>query len=202
MKLFKKKPDPKLVRQFGRLRGQAIAATNRPSLSKRKSRREGKAIWQWVVEMLILVTGVIATLTVGVTQLEAVRDSLKSTTAASVFEQQQELDKVFVEMPQYAQYFEEKVEIIPPEHEVQVRAIAFRTLDHFEHIRFQIANNLFSANHVAWHEYFSESFRYSPVLCRTLLENNEVYGGTTGPHSLWANFAELPCAELGISEGS
>lgn len=101
---WKKKATPEATQRFHRLRGRALAEAGERTLGKSKKGREGKPIWQWVVEMGLIARGLL----LGWWQLDAVQDSLKSNTAASVYAQQQDLDKIFVDLPAFAPYFEEK----------------------------------------------------------------------------------------------
>ncbi len=160
--------------------------------------------------------GASVTLWVGYSQLASVNDGLASSTAAAVYEQQQEIDDLFVEHPELDPFFSDKVRVpeppvLPPnatqeqkdeyteavQKKARAEAIAFRILDHFEHIRYQVDNGLFEASYGAWNDYIRTSFESSPVLCDMLLTNNEEYEGT-GDESLWKVFAASPCGALGF----
>lgn len=183
----------------------------------------GKATWQWVVEMCIIAAGVLVTydlgsktLNLGISQLQSVNDGLSSSAAAAVYQQQQDVDSIFVEHPELDRYFSDNIQIPPVpvltpgataeeqkafeeavQRKARVEAIAFRLLDHFEHLRYQVENGLFEISFAAWDEYIRTSFNSSPVLCELLLKNNAEYDGL-GDGSLWKDFAATPCAELGF----
>lgn len=220
-------PDPDLAAKAAEVRARFMLTVAQKPRDSRWTRwkswwRRHWKLWRkqftlpWVIEMLIIFAGVTATLLVGYFQLKSVNDGLSSSTAAAVYQQQQEIDDIFVEHPEMNPYFSDEVPVPPPpvlspiatepEREIyeeavqkkaKIEAVAFRILDHFEHIRYQVENGLFEISYASWDEYIRTSFSSSPVLCEMLLKNNEEYDGTRDG-SLWEEFAATPCAEVGI----
>lgn len=163
--------------------------------------RAEKATWQWVVEMVILGVGVVLgwqTLSLGLTQFETANAGLSSSAAAAVYQQQQDIDNIFIEHPETDPYFSDGIAApTTAQDRAKIRSIAFRLIDHFDHVLYQLNNGLFESNYDAWVHYIKRSFEKSPILCETLLNNNMEYGGTE-EGSLWNDFAAPACAELGI----
>lgn len=151
---------------------------------------------RWRVEMFILAAGVVAggvTLAFTVAQLNSVNKGLDSTAAAAVYQQQQDIDNIFVENDGLDAFFSEG-DPVPADHKdrAKIKAVAFRLLDHFEHIEYQIEADLFEDNLDGWKAYISGSFADSPVLCETLVGNLAEYD------TLWGEFASEPCTALGV----
>lgn len=221
--------DAALTSKVGEVRARVMAsAAARSRVSKNRWkrvvawRRDGWPRWKrqitfpWVIEMLIIAIGVTFTLVVGASQLASVNDGLASSTAAAVYQQQQEIDDIFVEYPELVPYFDDEEPVSPlpvvgpdrapaevkaledaKQKEARIEAIAFRLLDHFEHIRYHLDEGLFETSHDAWEEYIRASFKNSPVLCRVLTTNLKEYDSTE-KGSLWKKFAAEPCAKFGI----
>jgi hypothetical protein len=69
----------------------------------------------------------------------------------------------------------------------RARIVAGAMLDHFEHVRVQIARGTFEADTASWDAYISETFENSPLLCQQLEQNAEFYGGAgAGTVGDWA----------------
>ncbi|SDI69653.1 hypothetical protein SAMN04488693_1195 [Arthrobacter subterraneus] len=148
--------------------------------------------------MGLLAVTIAVTLGAAITQLSSLNSGLDSSAAAAVYSQQQEIDEIFVERPEYLTYFEEGTP--PPssgDEASRVRAISYRLLDHFEHVRYQIDAGLFEETETTWNEYFGSSFEDSPALCAALVEAIKEYDGTGGD-TLWAEHAKEPCGAYGI----
>lgn len=145
-----------------------------------------------VAEISIIALGIIAAGTVGVYQLMKVDESLTSSTAASIYAQQQEINHLFVEHEELQPYFWHNHQA--PERDVSVAAaVASRLLDHFEHLMFQLDSNAFDEERDGWEAYMRGSFADSPVLCRTLVKDIEEYGGI-GIGTMWDKYAKEPCS--------
>lgn len=171
-----------------------------------------KQTWQWAVEVLLILATVVVAIYMGYHQLQSVDDALSSSAAAAVYEQQQAINEIFVDHPEMQPYFWEgepvpAVENAPANAEVEANAntpavaeaLSFQLLDHFEHVRYQIENGLFESDLEAWEATINDFFASSPILCETLLKDNEMYSGT-GPETLWGKHAEEPCGQLGIRD--
>lgn len=196
---------------------QKISAREFRKALTRRSRREpneraqsDKSTWKWAVEMVLIFCGglvalgslvvAVVALKVTIIQLDAVNDGLSSSAAAAVYQQQQDIDDIFVEYPEVDPYFSDKEPIpaeLGDEQESKIKAVAFRILDHFEHIRYQLETGLFEVEEDAWLDYMETSFEESRVLCDTLLTYNSEYDGLE-EDTLWAESAATGCAGLGI----
>lgn len=116
-----------------------------------------------------------------------------------VYTRQHEINEVFLQNPELSPYFYENAQL-PDTGDAdsanitrQAQAVASDILDFFEVVRFTIDSGDFNADVDSWSAYLSESFSLSPVLCVTLLENREYYGGTN-EWALWPRFAQPVCA--------
>jgi hypothetical protein len=93
-----------------------------------------------------------------------------------------EVDRVFVDNPEYQKYFLDGVDIAPGDKDYpKALSISLLLLDYLDSF-----NVLLDYNHdlisdgilqrEAWKHYFTESFKKSPILCRTLMSDPESYG--------------------------
>lgn len=157
------------------------------------------------VELLLIGAGVAATLIAAAYQYFGIRSTLESSTAASLYAQQQEIDKIFVENVDLQPYFWRRQELPDPaaiqdpaaRREAQQlaarsEATAHRILDHFAHLKYQMGTQAFTSERADWEAYIRRSFAESIILCRALEGDRESFGGA-GPDSLWGLYAEEPC---------
>ncbi|MFC7850666.1 hypothetical protein ACFUTU_19540 [Arthrobacter sp. NPDC057388] len=146
-----------------------------------------------------------ATLIAAGYQYLGIRSTLESSTASSLYAQQQEIDRIFVDQPDLQPYFWDHREL--PDAAVirdpaakreaqqlagRAEATAHRILDHFAHLKYQMGTQAFTSERADWEAYIRRSFADSPVLCRALQDDREAFGGT-GPDSLWGRYAAEPC---------
>jgi hypothetical protein len=93
-----------------------------------------------------------------------------------------EVDRVFVDNPEYQKYFLDGVDIAPGDKDYpKALSISVLILDYLDSF-----NVLLDYNHdlisdgilqqKAWKHYFTESFKKSPLLCRTLMSDPDSYG--------------------------
>ena len=93
-----------------------------------------------------------------------------------------EVDRVFVDNPEFQKYFLDGVDVTPGDKDYpKALSIAVLVLDYLDSF-----NVLLDYNHdlisdgilqqEAWKHYFSQSFTKSPLLCRTLMSDPESYG--------------------------
>jgi hypothetical protein len=73
-----------------------------------------------------------------------------------------------------------------------VAAVAYRILDFFAHVRYQIDHGLFEDHRASWDRYIRDSFASSQVLCASLEQSISGYGGRE-PGSLWYDYAQDVC---------
>lgn len=160
------------------------------------------------IELLLIGAGVAATLIAAAYQYFGIRSTLESSTAASLYAQQQEIDKIFVDNVDLQPYFWRRQELPDPaaiqdpaaRREAQQlaarsEATAHRILDHFAHLKYQMGTQAFTSERADWEAYIRRSFAESIVLCRALEGDRESFGGA-GPDSLWGLYAEGPCREV------
>jgi hypothetical protein len=156
-------------------------------------------------ELLLIGAGVAATLIAAAYQYAGIRSTLESSTASSLYAQQQEIDRIFVDNVDLQPYFWHRRELPDPslirdpavklEAEQlagRAEAAAHRILDHFAHLRYQMGTQAFTSERADWEAYMRRSFADSLILCRALRDDQEAFGGT-GPDSLWGRYAEEPC---------
>lgn len=151
------------------------------------------------VELLLIGAGVAATLIAAAYQYFGIRSTLESSTAASLYAQQQEIDKIFVENVDLQPYFWRRQELPDPAARREAQqlaarseATAHRILDHFAHLKYQMGTQAFTSERADWEAYIRRSFAESLILCRALSADKEAFGGA-GPDSLWGLYAEEPC---------
>jgi hypothetical protein len=148
---------------------------------------------------------VAATLIAAAYQYLGIRSTLESSTASSLYAQQQEVDRIFVDNVDLQPYFWHGQELPDAsavrdpaaKQEAQqlagrAEATAHRILDHFAHLKYQMGTQAFISEKTDWEAYMRRSFADSPVLCRALRDDREAFGGT-GPDSLWGRYAAQPC---------
>ncbi len=93
-----------------------------------------------------------------------------------------EVDRVFVDNPEFQKYFLDGVDITPGDKDYpKALSISVLLLDYLDSF-----NVLLDYNHdlisdgilqqEAWKHYFTESFKKSPLLCRTLISDPDSYG--------------------------
>ncbi|MFE4835073.1 hypothetical protein ACFRAU_10355 [Arthrobacter sp. NPDC056691] len=156
-------------------------------------------------ELLLIGAGVAATLIAAAYQYVGIRSTLESSTASSLYAQQQEIDRIFVDNVELQPYFWHRQELPDPsvipdpaakleaQHlAARAEATAHRILDHFAHLKYQMGTQAFTSERTDWEAYMQRSFADSRILCRALRGDQEAYGGT-GPDSLWGRYAEEPC---------
>ena len=156
-------------------------------------------------ELLLIGAGVAATLIAAAYQYAGIRSTLESSTASSLYAQQQEIDTIFVDNVDLQPYFWHRREL--PDRSLirdpaakleaerlagRAEATAHRILDHFAHLRYQMGTQAFTSERADWEAYMRRSFADSLILCRALRDDQEAFGGT-GPDSLWGRYAEEPC---------
>ena len=156
-------------------------------------------------ELLLIGAGVAATLIAAAYQYLGIRSTLESSTASSLYAQQQEIDRIFVDNVDLQPYFWHRQELPDAaairdpaaKQEAQqlagrAEATAHRILDHFAHLKYQMGTQAFTSEKTDWEAYMRRSFADSPVLCRALRDDREAFGGT-GPDSLWGRYAAESC---------
>jgi hypothetical protein len=147
----------------------------------------------------------VVTVIFGLVQSLNLEKTLKSSTAATIYAQQQDIDKIFVNMTTLQPFFwDDKPLPLPASPPVdgdpalvliaQARGVASRILDHFEHLDYQMRSGAFEEKE-DWDAYMKESFKNSPVLCLTLWDDKDEYGGTDSG-SLWTTYAKGNCPEV------
>ena len=165
-----------------------------------RARRLGRA------ELLLIGAGVAATLIAAAYQYAGIRSTLESSTASSLYAQQQEIDRIFVDNVDLQPYFWRRQEL-PDASAVEdpaakrtaeqlagrAEATAHRILDHFAHLKYQMGTQAFTSERADWEAYIRRSFADSLILCRALRDDPEAFGGM-GADSLWGRYAEEPCA--------
>lgn len=160
------------------------------------------------LELWLIGAGVAATLIAAAYQYSGIRNTLESNTAASLYSQQQEIDKIFVEHTDLQPYFWLRKQLPQPEAaknpeekraaenlSARAEAVSYRILDHFAHLKYQMNMQAFDTERADWEAYISQSFERSLVLCRALWTDREAFGGT-GPQSLWGLYAEPACKDV------
>lgn len=156
-------------------------------------------------ELLLIAAGVAATLIAAAYQYVGIRSTLESSTAASLYAQQQEIDRIFVDNVDLQPYFWRRQELPDPaalqnaaekleaqQLAARAEATAHRILDHFAHLKYQMGMQAFTSERADWEAYMRQSFAESPILCRALWADRESFGGN-GADSLWGRYAEEPC---------
>ena len=156
-------------------------------------------------ELLLIGAGVAATLIAAAYQYLGIRSTLESSTASSLYAQQQEIDRIFADNTDLQPYFWDRQElpdasaIRDPAAKQEARqladraeATAHRILDHFAHLKYQMGTQAFTSERTDWEAYIRRSFADSPILCRALRDDREAFGGTA-PDSLWGRYAAEPC---------
>ena len=164
-----------------------------------RARRFGRA------ELLLIGAGVAATLIAAGYQYAGIRSTLESSTASSLYAQQQEIDRIFVDNVDLQPYFWRRQElpdvsaVADPAAKLaaqqlagRAEATAHRILDHFAHLKYQMGTQAFTSERADWEAYIRRSFADSLILCRALRDDREAFGGT-GADSLWGRYAEEPC---------
>jgi hypothetical protein len=167
-----------------------------------KGNRARRLRW---AELLLIAAGVAATLIAAAYQYLGIRSTLESSTASSLYAQQQEIDRIFVDHVDLQPYFWHHRELPDAsaigdpaakreaqERAARAEATAHRILDHFAHLKYQMGTQAFTSERADWEAYIKRSFADSPVLCRALRDDREAFGGT-GPESLWGGYAAEPC---------
>lgn len=160
------------------------------------------------LELWLIGAGVAATLIAAAYQYSGIKNTLESNAAASLYSQQQEIDKIFVEHTDLQPYFWLRKELPRPEASkspeekleaenlaARAEAISYRILDHFAHLKYQMNTQAFDTERADWEAYISQSFERSLVLCRALWADREAFGGT-GAQSLWGLYAEPACRDV------
>jgi hypothetical protein len=158
-------------------------------------------------ELLLIGAGVAATLIGAAYQYAGIRSTLESSTASSLYAQQQEIDRIFVDNVDLQPYFWHRQElpdaaaIRDPAAKLEAQqlaaraeATAHRILDHFAHLKYQMGTQAFTSERADWEAYMRRSFADSLILCRALRGDQEAFGGT-GADSLWGRYAEEPCRD-------
>ena len=74
----------------------------------------------------------------------------------------------------------------------QAYIVAGAMLDHFEHVRFQIATGAMAADRGSWDAYIVKTFKESPLLCAEFRRHKAYYGG--GGHGTIGDWANQGCA--------
>jgi hypothetical protein len=171
----------------------------------RAQAKRGRARRLRRAELLLIGAGVAATLIAAAYQYTGIRSTLESSTASTLYAQQQEIDRIFVDNVDLQPYFWRRRELPDPsvirdpaaklEAEQlagRAEATAHRILDHFAHLRYQMGTQAFTSERADWEAYMRRSFADSLILCRALRDDQEAFGGA-GPDSLWGRYAEEPC---------
>jgi hypothetical protein len=171
----------------------------------RAQAKRGRARRLRRAELLLIGAGVAATLIAAAYQYAGIRSTLESSTASSLYAQQQEIDRIFVDNVDLQPYFWRRRELPDPsvirdpaaKREAEqlagrAEATAHRILDHFAHLRYQMGTQAFTSERADWEAYMRRSFADSLILCRALRDDQEAFGGA-GPDSLWGRYAEEPC---------
>jgi hypothetical protein len=137
---------------------------------------------------------VLAAAALGLSQLASISDSLESSAAASIFTQQLEVNKLFLQDNNHrlAPYFfdDEPIPANATDTRQKAGQIAGSILDFFSHVEDQTNTGSFEIDE-GWQAYIRGSFKSSPILCETLSANLDAYGGAEG--YLWKTFALDAC---------
>jgi hypothetical protein len=126
----------------------------------------------------------------GLNQAKKLTESIESSnrsnnlsTWSTITNQGMEIDKIFVDHPEFQQYFFEGVEIKPNDANLpRAQAIATSFLDYLDSataLLYQMKKTPTPVPFVeydTWNRYFDVQFRRSPLLCHTLFENKDIYG--------------------------
>ena len=110
-------------------------------------------------------------------------------TWASVSNQSMEVDKIFIQNPEFQRYFGDKVKIAENDPNYKkAKAIAFLLLDFLEsgltiveYLSEGFAESIVEKD--AWHTYVKTMFQSSPILCKQYTENKSNYGSTLRRHA-------------------
>lgn len=164
----------------------------------RKSRlgwaRDNTWLPTWLEGIAVIIAAIVA-----IVQLSQINRTLVSSAAANVFNQQLEVNRLFLEDDNYRlmPYFFGG-EPIPPNVELQQKAdqVAGSILDFFSSVEDQKNAGTFEVDE-GWRAYIGESFRRSKVLCVTLKRDLSFYGGKDG--YLWSNFGQAECSRWGVT---
>lgn len=137
--------------------------------------------------------------------LGVIRSTVESSIASSLYAQQQEIDRIFVDNVDLQPYFWHRRELPDAsaigdpaakqeaqQLAVRAEATAHRFLDHFAHLKYQMGTQAFTSERADWEAYIRRSFADSPALCRALRDDREAFGGT-GTDTLWGWYAAKPC---------
>jgi hypothetical protein len=134
------------------------------------------------ITMVVTVIGlVVAIATVGFVawQLHELNETLESQAYNYIDDNQLELDKAFVEKPQYRKYFYENALLPADSNEVdEILALVDLKLDIIDAFYSQ-ADHIDWKKHytrAAWDEFYSDSFRCSQILCQRICKDWNEYG--------------------------
>jgi hypothetical protein len=143
----------------------------------RKRLIDNEAAASWTEAAVVLVAAIIA-----IIQLVKVNDGLRSQASASVFDQQLEINKLFLQedTKRLIPYFFDGRDL-PSGHPLKPQAnmIAGSILDFFSHVEDQQEAGVFAIDR-GWTAYMNYSFATSPTLCEVLEANQTLYSD-----SLW-----------------
>jgi hypothetical protein len=134
---------------------------------------DNESVASWSEVAIILVAAIIA-----IIQLAKVNDGLRSQASSAVFDQQLEINKLFLQdedAKELIPYFFDGQEL-PEDHRLRPQAnmIAGSILDFFSHVEDQQEADVFSVDR-GWAEYMDYSFENSPTLCEVLEANQALY---------------------------
>lgn len=191
--------------------GKCLDDVFRPRVEYDQCMTEEKARHLSLIFEGIVAVAALVALPFGIVQLIAINNGLDSSAAGAIYSQQQVIDAIFVEHPDLEPYFgrniplpvvdsgssdKAKQEAVEDE-AAQANAVAYQILDHFEHVRYQIGEDVFEEDDSGWEDYFESSFEKSQVLCAALVNEFDSYDADD-EGSLWSEDAKGPCTKLGI----
>jgi hypothetical protein len=149
---------------------------------------------------------VAATLIAAAYQYAGIRSTLESSTASSLYAQQQEIDRIFVDHVDLQPYFWRRQELpdasaaadpaaklAAQQLAARAEATAHRILDHFAHLKYQMGTQAFTSERADWEAYIRSGASRTPSFCAApCADDLEAFGGT-GADSFWGRYAEEPC---------
>ncbi|MGD9615593.1 MAG: hypothetical protein AB7H90_09935 [Alphaproteobacteria bacterium] len=101
---------------------------------------------------------------------------------ASIAQQTLDKNKIFIERPEFLQYFYDGKDILESDEDyAKARAIALAILDFMDHVGrlTEYSDKIFPdslSGKDVWFLSFRAAFEASPILCRTYRENRQFYG--------------------------
>ncbi|HXH92048.1 MAG TPA: hypothetical protein VNN25_10745 [Thermoanaerobaculia bacterium] len=174
------------------MRDRATRGVKTPDSDDGKPTTRGKVDRDWFKRTIDLVTlaVVAAGFYLGLDQAKKLTESIESSnrsnnlsTWSTITNQGMEIDKIFVDHPEFQPYFFEGVVIRSKDPNFpRAKAIATAFLDYIDSataLLYQMKKTPTPVPFVeydTWNHYFEVQFGTSPLLCQTLFESKDIYG--------------------------